>query len=51
MALYYEEETLVVTDEAPTKDNLKPCTKPLRKSLMTFENFFQYLVSAIHDLR
>jgi hypothetical protein len=35
--LYYEEDTLVVTDEVPRQQ--KPCTKPLRKSLMILRIF------------
>ncbi|MBX9888045.1 MAG: class I tRNA ligase family protein [Flavobacteriaceae bacterium] len=37
--LYYEEETLVVTDEAPTKDNLKTLHKTIKKVADDIENF------------
>ena len=37
--LYYEEDTLVVTDEAPTKDNLKTLHKTIKKVADDIENF------------
>jgi leucyl-tRNA synthetase len=37
--LYYEEETLVVTDEVPTKDNLKTLHKTIKKVADDIENF------------
>jgi leucyl-tRNA synthetase len=32
--LYYEEDTLVVTDEVPTKDNLKTLHKTIKKVMI-----------------
>ena len=37
--LYYEEETFVVTDEAPTKENLKTLHKTIKKVADDIENF------------
>ncbi|AWG21128.1 leucine--tRNA ligase [Flavobacterium faecale] len=37
--LYYEEDTMVVTDEEPTKDNLKTLHKTIKKVADDIENF------------
>ncbi len=49
--LYFDETGLIVTNNEPSKDSLKHCTKPLKKRQEDIEEFFfQYFGFPIYDL-
>jgi leucyl-tRNA synthetase len=48
--LYFDEHAMIVTDEAPTKDNLKTLHKTTKKVADDIENSLQYFGFTIYDL-
>jgi leucyl-tRNA synthetase len=48
--LYFDDNGLIVTNDAPTKDNLKSLHKTIKKVAEDIEGFFQYFGFSVYDL-